>query len=569
MTSMLAILRLGLIRRYRQRAGIESKTKDMGSDSENVKAPLLQSLLGLIHYASFSAHLHVKLTLLTKLYPNVQLDMNTFERMGDVRSWLTILLQQSDKIGNLKAIQRLGGSGTIFFDGKPFAYLSFAYPSQISLTLPLRKLSDGSGTGVNLTSVDLTSLEGILTKELIRLQGALSLSTAVVSAQTYANAEAQLYLHPSQSSENGLESQLTAPAFDEVLSKHLGVEDAISQLKDDVKQRTVILFSGMDNIDLATLIDDYGQRIFDAQTPTIAAAEKIVNFFENAAGEMESALESASNWVFGKAQNAAGLGKKMIDETDFAIDDVSRPFYQSLRNLVAYLDTIGSQEDDVSQSAYQALRFDGLQDIKASYGEESQQYQRAVQSLKEILKAAVDKAEAVHTKRPQALALVFVPRSEQEFVKRGETLTPFRGTIAHTPFLATRDLEEEVSNVVRQSPLAKSSDIPPESQLSGQCFTSEDDLNKATNKCSGRGKAIQSSKGGRKCYRCQCEKTNGKEWAGSACQRPDISKPFALLAVTTIGLILVAFWSILYLFNEGQQELPSVLAGISIPKKQL
>lgn len=171
MTSMLAILRLGLIRRYRQRAGIESKTKDMGSDSENVKAPLLQSLLGLIHYASFSAHLHVKLTLLTKLYPNVQLDMNTFERMGDVRSWLTILLQQSDKIGNLKAIQRLGGSGTIFFDGKPFAYLSFAYPSQISLTLPLRKLSDGSGTGVNLTSVDLTSLEGILTKELIRLQG--------------------------------------------------------------------------------------------------------------------------------------------------------------------------------------------------------------------------------------------------------------------------------------------------------------------------------------------------------------------------------------------------------------
>lgn len=424
---------------------------------------------------------------------------------------------------------------------------------------------------------------------------ALSLSTAVVSAQTYANAEAQLYLHPSQSSENGLESQLTAPAFDEILSKHLGVEDAISQLKDDVKQRTVILFSGMDDIDLASiipsklknsqsvsspphissfeaLINDYGQRIFDAQTPTIAAAEKIVNFFENAAGEMESALESASNWVFGTAQNAAGLGKKMIDETDFAIDDVSRPFYQSLRNLVAYLDTIGSQEDDVSQSAYQALRFDGLQDIKASYGEESQQYQRAVQSLKDILKAAVDKAEAVHTKRPQALALVFVPRSEEDaatLVKRGEPLTPFRGTIAHTPFLATRDLEEEVSNVVRQSPLAKSSDIPPESQLSGQCFTSEDDLNKATNKCSGRGKAIQSSKGGRKCYRCQCEKTNGKEWAGSACQRPDISKPFALLAVTTIGLILVAFWSILYLFNEGQQELPSVLAGISIPKKQL
>ncbi|PWN33463.1 uncharacterized protein FA14DRAFT_173262 [Meira miltonrushii] len=171
MTSMLAILRLGLIRRYRQKAGIESKQKEATTESENVKAPLLQSLLGLIHYASFSAHLHVKLTLLTKLYPNVQLDLNMFERIGDVRSWLMIFLQQSDKIGNLEAIKQLGGSGTIFIDGKPFAYLSFGYPSQISLTLPLRKLSDGSGTGVNLPSVDLTSLEGILTKELVRLQG--------------------------------------------------------------------------------------------------------------------------------------------------------------------------------------------------------------------------------------------------------------------------------------------------------------------------------------------------------------------------------------------------------------
>lgn len=430
---------------------------------------------------------------------------------------------------------------------------------------------------------------------------ALSVSTAIASAQTYADAEAQLYLHPAQSSENGLGSQLTAQAFDDVLSKHLGVEDAISsfsQFKDDAKQRTVILFSGMDNIDLAgiipsklrnshsvsspphissfeALMNDYGQRIYDAQSPTIAAAQKIASFFGNAAEGMEDALESASNWVFGTAQNAAGLGKKIFDETDLATDEVSRPFYQSLKSLVAYLDTIGksaSEEKDVSQSAYQALRFDGLQDIKASYGEKSPQYQRAVQLLSDVLKAAVDKMDAVHASRPQALALVFVPRSDEDaasLAKRGEPLTPFRGTIGVTPFLATRDLEEDVPSVVRQSNLAASSDIPAESQLSGRCFTSEDDLNNATNKCSGRGKAIQSNKGGRKCYRCQCEKTDGKEWAGSACQRPDISKPFALLAVTTIGLVLVALWSILYLFYEGEKELPSVLAGISIPKKQL
>ncbi|PWN33466.1 uncharacterized protein FA14DRAFT_62561 [Meira miltonrushii] len=431
------------------------------------------------------------------------------------------------------------------------------------------------------------------------LQGFVALTVLSLSSVAFASTEteAQLYLHPAQPSDNGLGSQLTAPAFDDVLSKYLGVEDA-SQFKDDVKQRTVILFSGMDGIDLTSIIpsklrnshsvsspphissfealmNDYGQRIYDAQTPTIAAAQKIVNYFGKAAEEMGDALGSATNWVFGTAQNAASLDKKFIDETELAAGDVSRPFYQSLRSLIAYLDTMGksaSEEKDAGQSAYQALRFDGLQDIKASYGEKSPQFQRAVQMLSDVLNAAVDKMDAVHATRPQALALVFVPRSDEDastLDKRGEPLAPFRGTIGVTPFLATRDLEDDVPSLVRQSTLAKSSDIPPESQLSGRCFTSEDDLNKATNKCSGRGKAIQSSKGGRKCYRCQCEKTDGKEWAGSACQRPDISKPFALLAVTTIGLVLVAFWSILYLFYEGEKELPSVLAGISIPKKQL
>lgn len=428
----------------------------------------------------------------------------------------------------------------------------------------------------------------------------LTLSFASVWAQNNADSEAQLFLHPFHSNEDGLKSQLTAQGFDDALSKYLGIEDSISKLsqsKDDAKQRTVILFSGMDDIDLSKIIpskvrnihslsspphissfealmNDYGQTIYGAQTPTLVATQKIVNFFGNAAEEVESAFESATNWVFGTAKNAAALGKKAFDESDLA-DDVSRPFYQHLRNLVAYLDTIGKpvvDDKDAEQSAYQALRFDGLQNIRAAYGEESPQFQRAMQSLRAVLKAAVDKVDAIHAIRPQAFALVFVPKNDEDFetlVKRDDPLTPFRGTIGHTPFLATREVHEDVPNVVRQSPLVKSSDIPPESQLSGKCFTSEDDLNEATNKCSGRGKAVQSSKGGRKCYRCQCEKTDGKEWAGSACQRSDIAKPFALLAVTTILLIFTAFWSILYLFNEGEKELPSVLAGISIPKKQL
>lgn len=54
--------------------------------------------------------------------------------------------------------------------------------------------------------------------------------------------------------------------------------------------------------------------------------------------------------------------------------------------------------------------------------------------------------------------------------------------------------------------------------------------------------------------------------AGEACQKQDVSKQFVLLAATTFGLVLIAIGSVLYLLNEGQQELPSVLAGISVPK---
>lgn len=169
MASIMAILRLGLIGRYRLKAGIESKTRETISDTDTVKAPLLQSLLGLIHYASFSAHLYVKLMLLLRMNAKVQLDLNLNEKMGDIRSWLAILLQESNRTDGLEAIQRLGGNATIFFDGKPFAFLSFTYPSQISLILPLRQLSDGTGTGIHLASVELSSIEEILTKEIERL----------------------------------------------------------------------------------------------------------------------------------------------------------------------------------------------------------------------------------------------------------------------------------------------------------------------------------------------------------------------------------------------------------------
>lgn len=214
-------------------------------------------------------------------------------------------------------------------------------------------------------------------------------------------------------------------------------------------------------------------------------------------------------------------------------------------------------------SKYQVLRFDGLDEIKSAYGQKSDHYEKAKQIIRSILEAVIEKTDKA---KHQKLAFVVLPKQEDALVPRSvDLLSPFRSSLSLTPFMTTRD----VSSTLAKNDTSKA---PIESNFIGKCFSSEKDLNKATLNCSSHGKAIQSSKGGKKCYRCKCQQTKGKggnniAWAGAACQKQDISKPFVLLLSTTVGLALVILGSVYYLFYEGEQELPSVLAGISIPNK--
>jgi hypothetical protein len=205
-----------------------------------------------------------------------------------------------------------------------------------------------------------------------------------------------------------------------------------------------------------------------------------------------------------------------------------------------------------------------VSEIKATYGKDSVEFKRAKQILGSLLEAAMEQMDSMTSSRPQKLAFIALPEQGQNMLPRSvDLLSPFRSSLSLTPFLKTRDEYDSLKN---------SSKAPKEADFIGKCFTESDDLLSATANCSGHGKAVQSSKGGRQCYRCTCQQTKGQGgkvnfWAGAACQKQDISKPFVLLLVTTIGLIFVIMGSVLYLFSEGQQELPSVLAGISIPSK--
>lgn len=109
------------------------------------------------------------------------------------------------------------------------------------------------------------------------------------------------------------------------------------------------------------------------------------------------------------------------------------------------------------------------------------------------------------------------------------------------------------------------------------CHASESSCLEATNNCSGHGSCYKSSKSESEasagdCYTCKCKDTVVKNqdgsvkrvhWAGSACQKRDISSPFFLIAsVSIIGTLAIGA-AIVLLFNVGQNELPGVIgAGV-------
>ena len=223
-----------------------------------------------------------------------------------------------------------------------------------------------------------------------------------------------------------------------------------------------------------------------------------------------------------------------------------------------------TDESEIAVPSYQALRFQGLGEIKRTYGSESDEYKQAKQILKAILEAAAKKLEGLSSSH--RFAFIALPTQDDVLMPRSlDMLSPFRSVASLTPFMTTRDL----SSLAKKTNDTKA---PKESDFIGKCFSSEKDLNKATLNCSSHGTAMQSSKGGAKCYVCKCQQTKDKNgrvtpWAGAACQKQDVSKPFVLLLSTTLGLIFVILYSVYYLFNEGEKELPSVLAGISIPNK--
>lgn len=247
---------------------------------------------------------------------------------------------------------------------------------------------------------------------------------------------------------------------------------------------------------------------------------------------------AAAKW----SQQAASLGSKLEEE---------------LRSAEALLSKLQSKDDKEEDLSMQPLRFSGLQEVESTYGVESEEFAKAKELVKEAVEeiTSLFKSKSAEQGRQASIAFV-VTDSSSNLVKRStsDLLSP----------LLPRQTFSTLKKGSSPSPLPKN--------LLSTCFTSASSLEKATNNCSGHGKAVQSSKGGKPCYRCQCKPTEvrkGKKvyWAGAACEKKDVSTEFVLLASSVLLLVIVAGGSVYALASQGGQELPGTLASVSINLK--
>lgn len=166
-------------------------------------------------------------------------------------------------------------------------------------------------------------------------------------------------------------------------------------------------------------------------------------------------------------------------------------FVSELSALVAFLES-----DDLSWDRFGAFRITGLRTIADAYGRESEQYTLAASSLTAALRSAL-------SKKPHVNMVIF---THQETRANGGG---------------------RVERRQDQSPLPSPVPLPPVGS-DRLCFTSGEICSNSTDSCSGHGTCVKANRAGRTCFTCACEATQDSEgrtqyWAGSKCQRKDVS----------------------------------------------
>ncbi|KAJ9475092.1 putative protein kinase [Pseudozyma hubeiensis] len=446
---------------------------------------------------------------------------------------------------------------------------------------------------------------------MVRIAGASLASLALAAATvavTGASAKTTLYLSPAHNLP-AAPIGINAEEANRILSHHISVGDAFSEDDSDmwahvlhsnkagnvqVDQRAMVerLFDGhrdeqnrllvlmhgsahddvipigvhaTHNIETAPSSNSF-DALFDSYMTSASQALKASDStLSHLTGSFLDGFGASIEWLTSKTNDVAGTWSQQAASFKSSAFNKLEQELQSAEALLAKLKTTssGAAAQDLS---LQPLRFSGLQQVESTYGADSTEYAKA----KEMVRSAVEQVTSYFQSRSQeqgrAASIAFVVTDNVEadaphLSKRSsDLLRPFQRASA----AAVRP------DMLKSKPSSKPSALPK--NLAGTCFTSESSLEKTTNNCSGHGKAVKTSKGGKPCYRCQCKATEerrGKKtyWAGAACEKKDVSTEFVLLGSSVLLLVLITVGSVYFLFAQGSEDLPGTLASVTISLK--
>ena len=243
----------------------------------------------------------------------------------------------------------------------------------------------------------------------------------------------------------------------------------------------------------------------------------------------------------------ASLYEKSANDAHKAWDAVQHSATSSLERLQAELAHIARLGNDIQ--ALSTARIHSLADVGREYGTHSQTYRDAQRQVKQTLELLVQR---VKNMAGAGVAVVYTTDASNH-ERRAAPMAP-----TSDPLHVFRPPQPVHAAV--QSPGMQSS-VPV-------CPATREELERTTQQCHGRGTPVQSTKGGRLCWRCACSRTTeqgrGRVWAGAACEKQDYSSETLLF----IGTFLVLFVSIVascaLLYREGTRELPGTLSSVSL-----
>ena len=243
----------------------------------------------------------------------------------------------------------------------------------------------------------------------------------------------------------------------------------------------------------------------------------------------------------------ASLYEKTANGAHKAWDAVQHSATSSLERLQAELAHIARLGNDIQ--ALSTARIHSLADVGREYGTHSQTYRDAQRQVKQTLELLVQR---VKNMAGAGVAVVYTTDASNH-ERRAAPMAPTSDPL----------------HVFRPPQPVHAAVQSPGMQSSGPvCPATREELERTTQQCHGRGTPVQSTKGGRLCWRCACSRTTeqgrGRVWAGAACEKQDYSSETLLF----IGTFLVLFVSIVascaLLYREGTHELPGTLSSVSL-----